>query len=61
MKKKRDHDAHHCLIVGERAEILAWKLRRNWRAKPEFGPKPPSNPSRTLTLVRQAMNVIIGL
>ena len=34
------------LTVGEMAEILAWKLRGKWQAKPEFSPKPLSNPHR---------------
>ena len=37
--------------MGKRAEILDWKLREKWQAKPEFSPKPLSNPSWTLTLV----------
>ena len=46
------------LIAAKRAEILAWKLRRKCQAKPEFSPKPLSNPSWTLTLVGQVMNII---
>ena len=49
------------LVVGERAEILAWKLRRKWQAKPELSPTLLSNPSWSVTLVSLAMNIIIRL
>ena len=49
------------LIVGERAEILAWKLRRKWQAKPKFSPKPLSNHSWSLTIVSWVMNITIRL
>ena len=44
------------LWLGEKAKILGWKFKRSWQAKLEASPKRQSNPSQTVTLVRQVMD-----
>ena len=45
------------LMVGEKAIICGWKLRKSWQGKLDFSHKPQSNPSPALTLVRSQISL----